>query len=73
MFNLDDLKNYSAMAKVIENSKMDIEGKAVIPTALLLKWYIELGQRIKKNIEEQQVVDEVVETAPVDEPIGDEV
>lgn len=51
MFTDQDLKNHQAFARVLDEAKFDIEGKAVIPAAMLIRWYVDLGAKIKDAID----------------------
>ena len=73
MFTDDDLVKYKSMAKVIEQSKLEIEGSAVIQTALLIQWYSSLGPKIQNYIAQKKVESEPIETTPLEKPIGDDV
>lgn len=47
MFTKDDELKYKAFKSVIEKAKFDIEGRAILPVAQLLKWFYELEGKIK--------------------------
>ena len=51
MITNDDLKRYDAFMMIINEGKFDIEGRAVISTALLIKWYMDLRPKLFDAIE----------------------
>jgi hypothetical protein len=51
MITNDDLKRYDAFLMIVNEGKFDIEGRAVISTALLIKWYMELRPKLLKAVE----------------------
>lgn len=70
MFEENDLKNYAALAKIIEKGCFDLQGAAVVQTALLFKWYSELGPKMKAIIDKEQVAKETIKTEPMTKKKG---
>ena len=71
MITKDDLMKHRGLARLIEDSAFTVQGKAVIPSALLLQWYRDLGQRLEALIEPETVA--APKVVPVDTPVGDDI
>ena len=69
MIEQTDLINFSRLMKVIQEGHFDLEGKAVVPVALLIKWYEGLGQKLNEIYIKQEDVKKSKE-APSIKKIG---
>lgn len=52
MFNNDDLVKYKTYARLVDQLDWVIKGEAVIQTALLKQWFIDLEKKIKWGIDQ---------------------
>lgn len=46
----EDLEKYKGFKSVVEQSDMEVKGKAVITVAILMKWFMDLEGRIKQDL-----------------------
>ena len=50
MLNGDDIVKYQQLRSILKEGNFDIKGSAVIPVALLFKWYEELMPRLHEAV-----------------------
>lgn len=51
MIDKSDLDNYDKFARVIQKGDFNLKGEAIIPVALLLRWFGELKPKLKWAME----------------------
>jgi len=67
MINDEDIKQYDLFSRVIDEGKFDIEGRAVIQTALLMQWFKTLRPKLlsaKNSIEANPVPTDKIKEMP---------
>jgi hypothetical protein len=55
--NKQDIAYYRALKAIINSSKIEFKGDAVVKAASILSWFNELGERMEKAIEAKKILD----------------
>jgi len=71
MISKEDLDNYGKLGNLIVKADFNLQGGAVIPSALLLKWYNELGSKLKAVMAKQEADREMADMEASIKPIED--
>ncbi len=65
MITMDDLVKYKQFKAVVVKCKLEIQGEAAIPVALLFDWFNKLEDKLEKQVKSNEPKEIKNVTAPI--------